>query len=632
MSLSKPVKGKQKNNKMLEEYDERSLPELISRLKSEKNRFNQEMIIEKISSFKSEQSARQIIPLLKSENAYVRNAGIEILQNMGEYSLVVLEELIKDSDKNIRKFALDILKEIRTEKSSILAIEGLRDNDSNVLQTAIEVLGIHKYEKALPQLLSILKEEMNIWVLDSLINALGNFEQVWVVKVIEDKIEKGNFQNIEKNILMNSFVRILSRIGTISYLEKLVNNYIKEYSISDEAIIQCISGIIISNDITSLSLDTAEIIESIYKEKLTYDNENETLISLKAASKLQLKFYLKDVSRLVKKFYHVEFFEESLLEIICELYFIPGEFIKSLLEDQSIDIKVFALKIIRQKKISGFEPEVVKLCDLNETKIACEALRIVSEVESYMNETLLKRMSSSVNNELSSIALEGLINQGMIDKDLYVKCLKHASSSVRKLAVKHLISVKDKVDIDELISIVNDFKETTGLEGLEVVLRLDSEKAKTLIKQIVDNDTGNSHSKLVEVIDLLDDELYYYYINILANDSDYLVRRNVIKSLSRRINHDSFKVLSILLENETNENNKYEIITELYKFNVSEVFNKLVSCLDYDSILLKLAAIESLASYGDKRAIEFLNKYVDSDIPDVSESVNEALERLGDRL
>ncbi|KNY26289.1 HEAT repeat domain-containing protein [Pseudobacteroides cellulosolvens] len=609
--------------------DTKSLPVLLSKLKNEKNRYNQEVLIEKISFFKSEQSVRQIIPLLRSEDAYLRNAAIEILQNIGQESVNILGEVLKDEDKNIRKFALDILKQIPTEESSSLVLEALRDTDSNVIQTAVEVLGIHRYKKALPVLLTIFKSEMNVWVLDSLINALGNFRQEGFIGIIEEKIESDNFNDLEKNILVNSFVRVLGKIGSLSDLEKVINTYIKEYKISDETLIRCISDIINSNEKVSISLKTLEIIEGIYKEKLRYENEKDTIKSIKAASKIQLSFYLNDVSTLIKRFHHMEFFEESLLELVCQLNIIPIAFIIGLLEDDSTDIKVFALKIIRNKKIEGLKPEIEKLCDNDEIKVASEALRIICDIESYMNEELLKRFSASIENELSTIALEGLINHGKLDNALSIQCLKHPNRNIRKLAVKRLISSQDKVDTDEIEAIVKDFKETIGLDALEIMLRLDNEKAESLIKQIMDCDTGSTRKKLVEIIDLLDNESYSFYIKILANDSDHLVRRNVIKSLCKRINRCSFELLTTLLENETNENNKYEIISELYKFQEAESFDMLVSYLDCEDTLLKLAAIGSLGHYGDKRAIGFLRKYIDCGIPDVCDSTKEALERLG---
>lgn len=607
----------------------KSLPVLISKLKNEKNRFNQEVLIEKISCFKSEQSASQIIPLLRSEDAYLRNAAIEILQNIGEKSVNVLREVLEDNDKNIRKFALDILKEIRTEESSSLVLEALRDVDSNVLQTAVEVIGIHRYKKALSVLLSIFKTEKNIWVLDSLINAIGNFQHECFTAIVEEKIEAGNFDVLEKNILVNSFVRVLGKVGTLSDLEKVVNAYINEYKIGDETLIRCISDIINSNEIVSLSLRSLEIIEGLFKEKLRYENEKDTIMFIKAATKIQLSFYLKDVSGLIKRFQHMEFFEESLLEIVCQLNIIPTEFIISLLEDNNTDIKVFALKIIRNKKVEGLRPEIEKMLDVDEIKVVSEALGIICDIESYMNEEILKRFSDSIETDLSTIALEGLINHGRLNNALSIQCLKHQNRIIRKMAVKRLISSQEKVDFDEITAIVKDFKETIGLEALEVILRLDNEKAESLIKRIIDCDTASTRKKLVEIIDLLENESYSFYINILANDSDHLVRRNVIKSLCKRINHSSYKLLTTLLENETNGDNKYEIISEIYKFKETESFDILISYLDCDDILLKLAAIESLGHYGDKRAVGYLDKYTGSDIPDICDSTKEALERLG---
>lgn len=120
-----------------------------------------------------EQLVVALIGALRSEeNAGMRNSAAEVLIKAGKHAVPFLIKILKDPDRDIRKFAADILKEIgdRTAVSSL--IDALRDPDNNVSSAAAEALGKIGGEDVVNSLVPILSED-DLWLRFSALEAMG---------------------------------------------------------------------------------------------------------------------------------------------------------------------------------------------------------------------------------------------------------------------------------------------------------------------------------------------------------------------------------------------------------------------------------------------------------------------------
>ncbi len=110
--------------------------------------------------------------LYSEENAGLRNAAMEILVRLGRQSLEVLHRELKSTDHDVRKFAVDILGEIRDPESVDYLVESLRDEDENVRNAAAENLGKLRAAKAVPALLDAM-EIPDVWFRFTILEALS---------------------------------------------------------------------------------------------------------------------------------------------------------------------------------------------------------------------------------------------------------------------------------------------------------------------------------------------------------------------------------------------------------------------------------------------------------------------------
>ena len=89
-----------------------------------------------------EKDFKMLFKMLKSDNAYLRNAVIVFLQDYGVEAKPFFEELMNSEDPDIRIFAINILGDVRFEDSvDMLRYFILKETEINPLMTAIDYLG-----------------------------------------------------------------------------------------------------------------------------------------------------------------------------------------------------------------------------------------------------------------------------------------------------------------------------------------------------------------------------------------------------------------------------------------------------------------------------------------------------------
>ncbi len=116
-------------------------------------------------------TAYMVLPLLRDE-AYLRNTAMIILKEIGPASVQLLKPLLRDKDDDVRKFAVDLICEIK-ECDYPKELTGILQNDPNpnVRASAAKAIGILHYEEALPEIMRALEDEE--WVVFSALEAVA---------------------------------------------------------------------------------------------------------------------------------------------------------------------------------------------------------------------------------------------------------------------------------------------------------------------------------------------------------------------------------------------------------------------------------------------------------------------------
>mgnify|MGYP006268473129 CR=1 FL=1 len=106
------------------------------------------------------------------ENAGARNSSIETLVILGKKVTPFLVEAFDTTDKDARKFIIDIVGEVKDRKALPLLLKALKDEDDNVRASAVEYLGQMGDSSVVDALIEILQGG-DLWTAFPAADALG---------------------------------------------------------------------------------------------------------------------------------------------------------------------------------------------------------------------------------------------------------------------------------------------------------------------------------------------------------------------------------------------------------------------------------------------------------------------------
>ncbi len=156
-----------------------------------------------------------VIPLLRSDDAPVRNLAMDLLRALGNTDLDALCALLRDEDADVRIFASDILGSV----GSPLAVPPLsrallHDPEVNVRYQAAVSLGALAFPEAAPALNSALNDEE--WVQFSVIEALTKIRAESSVQALIGALERAS------DLVASTIVDALGEMGNIKAVSLLL--------------------------------------------------------------------------------------------------------------------------------------------------------------------------------------------------------------------------------------------------------------------------------------------------------------------------------------------------------------------------------------------------------------------------
>jgi len=114
---------------------------LVERLATEPSRKVRETIFAALERIDRPEVLTRMAILLDSEDAFLRNQAVALLQRKGAASVPVLMSRMSDADPDVRKFVLDTAAGISSPEVEPIYDAAIRDQDNNVVIAALEYLG-----------------------------------------------------------------------------------------------------------------------------------------------------------------------------------------------------------------------------------------------------------------------------------------------------------------------------------------------------------------------------------------------------------------------------------------------------------------------------------------------------------
>lgn len=115
--------------------------DLSGRLAIESDDAVRETIFTALIEIGDDAAAQALTPLLRSEDARLRNGAIEALQQLPDQTAPLIVELLEDPDSDVRIFAVNVVDALRHPKTHEWLHKVIRaENHVNVLGAAVEAL------------------------------------------------------------------------------------------------------------------------------------------------------------------------------------------------------------------------------------------------------------------------------------------------------------------------------------------------------------------------------------------------------------------------------------------------------------------------------------------------------------
>ncbi|NCO67788.1 MAG: hypothetical protein GW873_04475 [Nitrospirae bacterium] len=156
--------------------------------------------------------------LYREDNAGARNSAIEALVRLNKKAMLFLIEAFNTPNKDVRKFIIDILGELKDSRSLPLMFDALKDEDENVRATAIEHIGKAGESSVVDALIEIL-ESGDIWTAYPAADALG--------RIGDRKAISSLIKALDKKTLREPAIKALSLIAdpeTLRYVVPLIED------------------------------------------------------------------------------------------------------------------------------------------------------------------------------------------------------------------------------------------------------------------------------------------------------------------------------------------------------------------------------------------------------------------------
>ncbi len=348
--------------------DERAVYPLIMALRDE-NFGVQDAAMHSLISIGGEVTAYMVLPLLR-DNAFLRNTALIILKSIGKITITLLYPLLTDKDDDVRKFALDLIFDIRHCDYLQKVVDILKaDPNANVRASAAKVIGALQYKKAVPDLITALKDEE--WVCFSALEALAEIRDEKSVAPIVDLL------NSPSDAIRYAALESLGKIGYTDAADALLQHVSKIEGLEKISALKGLIQIGITPSITGIA-DTL-----IYM--LKNGDVEDKLMAVKGLTAIQEKTAI----------YHIVDFAGSLdpsepdneerlfiLKDAIRTFGCVGALV-GLLEEPSIKFrgKVIAIDLIGDLKCKAAVPGLIKLSKSKLRDVRRASIRSLGEID-----------------------------------------------------------------------------------------------------------------------------------------------------------------------------------------------------------------------------------------------------------
>jgi len=620
-----------------------------------------EAAVDALSRIGSQETAETVIPLLRSEMSPTRNAACVVLSSIGEPAVEPLRELLCDEDKDVRKFAVDILASIASTSAADALVQALQDSDINVASAAAEALGNIGSASDVSALVAALKAAN--WMrcsiarslgqiggeeaLRALTDLIGDEDEMIVFAALQSLATVGNattiqyllyYLNHDNPLIVNTTIATLEQI--IDRVEDIPRDILKqEISLEPVVALTCHPEASLRQSavkmLGKIGNESEQVLECLAKVLIAEENQSEQELR-ECARKAIVSIAPSNIDVLIKHIENETCPSEGRCELIDVLGFLgrPQAFdvVRSQLDSSDVRVRRVASRVI-----ADISPEQAG-------SVLCEKLNDSDgHVRANAAHGLGKLMSNSaapnilplLKDPMPEVRTSAAWTLGVIgpqDNFDAVRALQplldDPYTDVREAGAQALASMATDASFGVLIALMDSDQEERrllGIRGLGQAV-FDKRAKDALFKAMCDPAPAVRNEAIWAIGRLGDFEVTDEFLRGLDH-ADPAIRRATVQLLAGLTPGDWSSRLIDLFKTDDDAHVRHESARALGRLKLEEAVDTLAAYLesDPDEPFVVIGVLEGLGYLGDERVLDLIDRYVESDDPEVAETAANAM-------
>jgi HEAT repeat protein len=425
----------------LSEGDERAIYPLIKALRDD-NFGVQDAAMHSLMAMRGEVTAYMVLPLLR-EDSFLRNTALVILTEIGEDAIPLLPELLNDKDDDVRKFALDLIHDIKHCDYPDKVVELIeKDPNTNVRAAAAEAIGKLQFKDAVPHLINALNDEE--WVCFSALEALTEMQDDSSIDAIEKLL--GN----SSETIRFAAIETLGKINTPKSIKALMNHIEIAEGFERKATI--------SNLIKLGTVPSAPGVSDTLIELLNDGEWDEKLLAIRGLVELNEASAIKHIIDIAGQLDTSNPDDEDKLYFIKESFNCDNELIE-ILNNQDFKFrgKVLAIETVGNIQCKGAVPSLINLLKSDLRDVRRSSIQSLAKIDSDDAKDCLIDAVSDHDSHVRRSAITALGKIG--DMSSFEPLMKMLKSEKFSDVIYEFVIALMNINSEEFLSRINEFSD-----------------------------------------------------------------------------------------------------------------------------------------------------------------------------
>lgn len=239
----------------------------IELLQYDPSQIVRESALEALKHYPTPHVVSKLVPLLESDDVFVRNAVVTILSAHFEAPLKELAGLVDHPNKNVRKLALDTLFQMRNPLAVDIIARGLRDSDMNNVIAAVEYLGKMDGFRFADEINDIFEKAEDPFLICTCLETLARIGNRNSIAVVKRKFKEP--QELDCLFLF-PYLRFLSEKGDLSFLPQIEALFERYGVMAGKELIDVLKGLVVRYGKDFSEKDTQKV-KALIKKLLISD-------------------------------------------------------------------------------------------------------------------------------------------------------------------------------------------------------------------------------------------------------------------------------------------------------------------------------------------------------------------------